>query len=135
MLYKEVKNDKRYFWTSHSRYKLVQYNLGPGIIKRIVRKPDRIEEGLAPNTVAVMKDRSTKSQEKEIWVMYQRESKMQKLKCKNIDLVSEKTKKNISTGRLKIISAWIYPGKTKKGKEIFIPEDVLAELQKEFSVW
>ena len=122
MLYKEVKNDRKYFWTSHSKYKLVQYGLGPSVIKRVIRRPDRVEEGIAPETVAVMKDRSTKSQEKEVWVMYQREVKSKNLKVKSED--------NFSTGRIKIISAWIYPGKTKKGKEIFIPDDVLEELQK-----
>jgi hypothetical protein len=107
MFYKEVKNDNRHLWTSHSKYKLVQYNLGPGVVKRVIRTPDRIEDGIAPDTVAVMKDRSTKSQEKEMWVMYQ------KVKSK-----------------IRIISTWIYPGKTKKGKEIFIPDDTLEELQR-----
>lgn len=108
MLYKEVKNDRRHFWTSHSKYKLVQYGLGPNVVKRAIRNPDRVEEGIAPDTVAVMKDRSTKSQEKELWVMYQKDK-----------------------AKLKIISTWIYPGKTKKGKEVFIPDDTLAELYRE----
>jgi len=138
VLYKEVKNDRKYFWTSHSKYKLVQYGLGPSVIKRVIRRPDRVEEGIAPDTVAVMKDRSTKSQEKEVWVMYQKEFKNQpclpagrKSKIKNTNLTNTiEGERRSSTGRIKIISAWIYPGKTKKGKEIFIPDDVLEELQK-----
>ena len=122
MFYKEVKNDRKYFWTSHSKYKLIQYDLGPNVIKRVIRKPDRIEKGIAPDTVAVMKDRSTKSQERELWVMYQREIKNRNFKLKSDD--------NFFSGRMKIISTWIYPGKTKKGKQIFIPDDVLEELKK-----
>ncbi len=105
------------------------------MVKRVIHTPDRVEEGIAPDTVAVMKDRSTKSQEKEMWVMYQRETKNQKsirqLTDKKIDSNLGEFQNKVSTGRIKIISAWIYPGKTKKGKEIFIPDDTLAELYKE----
>lgn len=107
---KEPRNTAEYFWTMHSKKKLFQYALSPGVIKRALRFPDRKEEGIAEDTIAVMKDRSTKSVEKEIWVMYQKTSGMKK----------------------KIISAWIYPGKSPRNrKEIFIPEDVLAELKSE----
>jgi hypothetical protein len=67
--------------------------------------------------------------------MYQRETKNQKsirqLTDKKIDSNLGEFQNKVSTGRIKIISAWIYPGKTKKGKEIFIPDDTLAELYKE----
>lgn len=102
------KNDRKYFWTMHARRKIRQYNLSPGLIKRILRNPDRVEEGIAQKTIAVMKDKSTKSQEREVWVMYQL----------------------LKSQRKKIISAWIYPGKTKPGKEIFIPDEVLLELER-----
>lgn len=107
---KEPRNSTEYFWTMHSKKKLFQYALSPGAIKRILRFPDRKEEGIAESTIAVMKDRSTKSVKKEIWVMYQQ----------------------VRGRRKKIISAWIYPGKSPRNrKEIFIPEDVLVELKDE----
>ena len=105
---KEPQNSAEYFWTMHSKKKLFQYALSPGIVKRILRFPDRKEEGIAEDTIAVMKDRSTKSTEKEVWVMYQQERGRKK----------------------KIISTWVYPGKSPRNrKEIFIPEDALAELR------
>jgi len=33
-------------------------------------------------------------------------------------------------GKKKIISAWIYPGKTEPGAEIYVPDEVWEELQK-----
>lgn len=103
-------NSAEYFWTRHVQQKMLQYALSAGAIKRVLRFPDRTEEGIAEKTIAVMKDRSTKAQEKEIWVMYQKNKGRQK----------------------KIISAWIYPGKSPRNrKELFIPDDVLEELASE----
>ena len=61
----------------------------------------------------------------EVWVMYQRNLKTKILKLKNEDIKKIK----ISPGQLKIISVWIYPAETPKGKEIFIPEEAWEELQ------
>ena len=121
------KNDRNYYWTIHSQRKLFQYGLTPNKIKRIIRYPDRKEEGVAPNTVAVMKRKNEKDSKKgEIWVMYQRNLKAQKLKIKN------ENNENIEllAGQMKIISAWVYPTETPKGKEIFIPDEAWEELQK-----
>jgi len=103
----DPKDDLNYIWTAHSKRKLFQYGLGPGVIKRVVRHPDRKEEGIAEKTVAVMKDKSSKSTKKELWVMYQ-----------------------MFKGKKKIISAWIYPGKTEPGAEIYVPDEVWEEIQK-----
>jgi len=107
MLSNGPKDDYKYIWTMHSKNKLRQYGIGPNLVKRVLRHPDRTEEGIAQNTVAKMKDRSTKKTKKEVWVMYQR-----------------------SGIKKKIISTWIYPGETPKGKEIFVPDDVWEELKK-----
>jgi len=34
----------------------------------------------------------------------------------------------INNSKTKIISAWIYPGVSPKGKDIYVPEDVWKEL-------
>ena len=107
MNFESLKKDKNYFWTNHSKYKLLQYGLSPTMVKGVLRRPERVEEGIAPDTTAVMKRKDGKKMKREIWVMFQ------KFGIKK-----------------KIISAWIYPGVSPKGKEIFIPEDVWEELEK-----
>lgn len=72
---------------------------------RILRKPDRREEGIAPKTIANMQIVGTKKNPTEVWMMYQ-----------------------IIKSKIKIISAWRYPGRTKKGEKPIIPEDTLNEL-------
>lgn len=126
MQIKPPKNDRNYFWTLHSQRKLFQYGLTPNRIKRIIRHPDRKEEGIAPRTIAVMQRKSKKDSKKgEIWVMYQKNLKTKNLKLK----AKDDGKIKIYPGQLKIISAWIYPSETPKGKEIFIPDEAWEELQ------
>jgi hypothetical protein len=143
MQIKLPKNDHKYHWTMHSQFKIKQYGLSANKIKRIIRFPDRKEEGIAPNTVAVMKRRNRNNPQKgEIWVMYQR-----KLKVQNSKLKVENTNPDVSTkggrlsvishqpavesllGKIKIISAWVYPGVSPKSEEIFVPDDAWEELE------
>ena len=108
MQFKFPKNDHKYFWTNHSKQKLLQYNLTPNLVKRVIRNAERKEEGIAPDTIVVMRRKNKKDPKKgETWVMYQKFG-----------------------SKLKIISAWIYPGETKKGKEIFVPDEVWIELER-----
>lgn len=62
------------------------YKLSPARVRRVLNSPGRIEEGVAPKTVAVMQA----AQSHEIWVMFE-------------DAPHER----------KVISAWRYPGVTK----------------------
>jgi hypothetical protein len=71
-----------------------------------LRKPDRIEEGIVPNTITNMQITGTKKHPTEIWMMYQ-----------------------IVKTKIKIISVWRYPGRTPKGQRPIIPEDTLEELR------
>lgn len=104
----------------HCRFKLKQYGLSPNKIKRIIRFPDRKEEGIAPNTIAVMQLKNKKDPKKgEIWVMYQTKVKSQKSKVK---ITSQKSK--LAGAKTKIISVWVFPGISPKGKEIFVPDEV-----------
>ena len=111
------RRDERFYWTQHSQKKMREYQLSEKRVKRVLRKPDRVEEGIAPNTIAVMEITGTKKYPTEIWVMYQ--------------IASEKRKiKSVKQKKLRIISAWRYPARSPLGKLPPIPEDTLAELEK-----
>lgn len=107
MKFREIKNTGPIFWTKHAAEKMRFYNLSENRIKRALRNSDRKEEGVAPKTLAVMQRTGSKKHPTEIWVMYQ-----------NMNL------------KIKIISAWRYPGISPAGKEIPIPLDILEELEK-----
>ena len=47
-------------WTIHSRAKMRQYGFSEKRVLRILRKSDRKEEGIAPNTIANMQITGTK---------------------------------------------------------------------------
>ena len=83
--------------------KMRQYRISEGLIRRIIKSPKRMEEGIAPDTVAVMQSAGHK-RPYEVWVMYQKKPKVI------------------------VISAWRYPGISPIRAPIPIPEDVLAEL-------
>jgi len=131
-MFNEIKDDDKYKWTNHVKEKMAYYRLSPSIVKRIIRFPNRIEEGVAPKTTAVMQSHKSISRAKgkegekieEIWVMYQ-EVKSEKRKAKN------KLEEYIGAPQPKktIISAWRYPGTSPIGKKIPIPDDILQELE------
>jgi hypothetical protein len=81
------------------------YRLSEGRVRRVLHAPKRVEEGVAPRTIALMQPASMKTATtwaQEIWVMVQ-------------DAGSKR----------KVISAWRYPGVTK-------PRAVLQMMQKEY---
>ncbi len=117
-----VKN--KIYWTEHAREKMRYYGLSESRVLRILRHPKRVEEGVAENTTAVMQSAGSVKHPYEIWMMYQKKVKSKKAKGKskeNIFLDNEQ--------QVVIISAWKYPGVTKPGAEIPIPEEVRAELR------
>lgn len=91
---------KIYHWTLHSKNKMRFYKLSEQRVRRVLNSPYRIEEGIAPKTLAYMQPVSVKTRNKkkiwssEIWVM------------------TEEIKRN-KTKLIKIISAWRYPGVTR----------------------
>ena len=94
-------------WTSHAKSKMAYYRLSEQRVRSVLHSPKRIEEGVAPKTIAVMspvsvkyvvpKDGGLRKEvwNQEIWAMVQ----------------------DAPTGR-KIISAWRYPGMSKVRSEI-----------------
>jgi len=99
------KKEDRYVFTSHAQNKMRYYRLSPSRIERVIRNPTRTETGVAQGTIAVMAPGETKDYT-EIWVMYK----------------TEKT----NGKRLKIITAWRYPGKSRERDPI--PRSVLDEV-------
>ncbi|MBI2551712.1 DUF4258 domain-containing protein [Candidatus Uhrbacteria bacterium] len=49
---------KPLIFTAHAQFKMRQYGLSPARVKRVLLYPARIEEGIAPKTVAVMQSAS-----------------------------------------------------------------------------
>ncbi len=117
MQFKPPKNDSKYQWTSHVQSKMMYYGISESLIKRIIRFPKRKEESVAPGTVGVMQPTSNKKNPQEIWVMYQELSKSTMLQ----------------PSKVKIISAWRYPGISPIGKKIPIPDDILQEIEGELA--
>ena len=96
--------ETKYQWTQHVRDKMRYYRISESLVKRIIRWPKRIQEGIAPGTTAFMQTQSSKKAS-EIWVM----------------LTQRPTLKII-------ISAWRYPGVSQPSKPLPIPDDIRAEL-------
>lgn len=99
-----LRGQKPLHWTSHSKYKMRFYGLSESRLKRVISYPKRVEEGIAPDTIAMMQSAGSEKHPYEIWLMIQEEKK-----------------------RRKIISAWRYPGKTKPGQPL--PEEILKEMR------
>lgn len=105
------KTEERILWTKHSREKMKFYGLSESRLRRILRSPQRIEEGIALKTIAIMQRAGSKKRPTEIWLMYQLGDRVSKYK------------------KIKIISAWRYPGVSPINKPILIPKDTLRELK------
>ncbi len=94
-------------WTVHAQAKMRHYRLSPARVRRVLHSPRRTEEGIAPDTIAVMQPSSMKSRDvwtQEIWVMVQDGPKARR-----------------------VISAWRYPGVTKPRASA-----ILAALRREY---
>ncbi|MFA6193943.1 MAG: hypothetical protein WC726_03735 [Parcubacteria group bacterium] len=122
MQFKIPKNTEKYEWTQHAALKMKQYGLTAQRILRVVKNPQRVEEGIVKNTIAVMQPTSMSTKDgkrtwtREIWAMYQIKRKTN----------SEKAKA-MASQKIRLISAWRYPGVSPKRDPI--PEEILRELE------
>jgi len=116
MFLKLPKDTKEMRWTRHIKEKIRQYQLSERRLLRVLRKPERKEVGVAPETIAAMQTAGTRKHPYEIWIMYQ--IKNSKFKIQNSKLK-----------QVRMISAWKYPGKSPIRKPPPIPEDVLENLE------
>ena len=120
MQFKPPKNTEKYEWTQHAVFKMKQYGLTAQRILRVVKNPQRTEEGIVKNTIAVMQSASLRTKDgkrvwsQEIWAMYQLRSR------------GAISKSQISISKIRLISAWRYPGVSPKRDPI--PEEILREL-------
>ncbi len=49
-----IRTVKKLLWTHHAREKMAYYRLSEQRVRSVLHTPKRIEEGVAPKTVAVM---------------------------------------------------------------------------------
>lgn len=105
------KTNQAIHWTNHAKAKMRFYKLSEQRVRRVLNSPKRTEGGIAPNTAAMMQPASYKSNKsnkiywtQEIWIMVQKKGQ-----------------------KLRIISAWRYPGMTKPGDPL--PDEILKELK------
>lgn len=96
---------QKYLWTRHAQIKMRQYRLSESRVRRIIRHPERIEEGIAPHTIAAMQ-RAASRKRQELWVMYRTLPRQR---------------------QIKIITAWRYPGESPKRNPV--PEEILGEVR------
>jgi len=144
MQFKIPQNTEKYEWTQHAVIKMKQYGLTAQRVLRVVKNPQRVEEGIVKNTIAVMQPSSFSTKDgkrvwnREIWAMYQLRgrgaiSKSQFPISKKIPISKSQEQKEINTRyniqntKYKIISAWRYPGVSPKRDPI--PEDILREIE------
>lgn len=125
--------------TRHAEFKMRQYGLSEQKVRGVVRNPRRREEGIVKDTVAAMQPVSPKRDAKgvetwkqEIWVMYQSRHggtiSKSKIPISN-QIRNSKFEIQNSAQRLRIISAWRYPGVSPKRNPI--PEEILREIEEE----
>ena len=139
MLIKFPKDDSRFRWTRHIKNKMLFYGLSESRIRAVVRNPKRVEEGIAPQTVAAMQPKASGKKKEEIWVMYRTAKRSQTDADLNADSrrQDQENGQRMSASRLRqsapvlMISAWRYPGVTKPGAPVPIPDDIAAELDQE----
>lgn len=116
---------KKFHWTEHSKIKMRQYGLSKQKILNILRKPERKEKAIVLGLIAVMKT-NKKFTNKTIPLI--KPKKWQPVKAPGEIWIMYKDDKEYR----KIISAWRYPGVSKPGEEIPIPEDIRQELMNNY---
>jgi len=146
MFLKFPKDDAQYSWTDHIKRKMIRYQLSEAKIKRVLKNPDRKEAGIAPDTLAAMKRNDRGDKKEEIWLMYQRADKrgqprrqmqtdapyQSKLDTRQAQINADSPRKSAlslrESARIRMISAWRYPGVSPKNKAIPIPDEIAEEL-------
>ncbi len=121
---------KKLHWTQHSKSKMRQYGLSKNKLINLLYKPQRKEKGIVPGTMALMQIIARPKISPQTTVEQNADSRRNFLKYKKnkgeIWLMYQDIKnKNIR----KIISAWRYPGISKPGEPIPIPEDIKLFIQ------
>lgn len=130
----------KYDWTNHSLMKMKYYGLSQQRVKRVIKSPERIEEGIVEKTIACMQTAGSKKHPYEIWTMYQLckskaiskpqfpiSKQIQNSNYQNSKIGFANKLMKLKAKKLKIISAWRYPGKSPKNNPI--PEEIINEIK------
>ncbi len=120
---------KKLHWTEHSKIKMKQYGLSKQKLLGILYRPERKEQGIVSGTKAAMKTNKVYSKTKPIFSGQKQNLSSYKASAWRRKAPGEiwLMYKDIKDLR-KIISAWRYPGISKPGEKIPIPEDIKKEL-------
>ena len=138
---------KEITWTRHARAKMAFYKLSEQRVMRVIHSPKRIEEGVAPKTVAVMQPASVRMRAEAVL------SEISHGSAKSSRRTPSDSKAGMGSGaknakpketwsqeiwvmiqdlgkHRKIVSAWRYPGMTRPRSEIAM--DTLRREYREF---
>ena len=134
-----IPKSSEYLWTRHAQAKMNYYKISPARVRRVIKSPARIEEGIAPDTVAFMQPVSYKTKNgkrtwtQEFWVMAAQSTTNNKRQTTNDTKSKEfsSSKPLVVGSRLRIISAWRYPGMTKPGAPL--PSVIIDEIKEALS--
>jgi hypothetical protein len=125
-----LRASKKLLLTHHAREKMAYYRLSEQRVRRVLNSPRRIEEGVAPKTIAAMAPASLQAARAGMHRGFLfRKSPPQKPESSKPTFAKASMEKetwsqeiwvmvqDVPTGR-KIISAWRYPGVTKPRSEL-----------------
>lgn len=115
---------KKIHWTEHSKIKMRQYGLSKSKVLGLLRKPERKEKGIVEGTVALMQT-NKKFTHKTISLLKENWQKQKKAPGEIWLMYRD------GNGFRNIISTWRYPGVSKPGDAIPVPEDIRQELLQE----
>lgn len=126
---KPPKNDQKFYWTRHVWGKMLHYRISESLIRRIIRYPKRMEEGVAPETLAAMIPAGSVKRPQEVWVMYAKSKKSTPTPSGVGAPTSPTLRRGASeNSKIVVITAWRYPGISPIRTQIPIPRDILSEL-------
>ena len=129
--------NKKIHWTEHSKIKMRQYGLSKTKLINLIYKPERKEEGIVPGTTAVMKTNPKRNNANKLAISNGAGKVFFKEKIITIKKAWQKPKKDPgeiwlmfkdTKDQRKVISAWRYPGVSRPGEKIPIPEDIADDI-------
>jgi hypothetical protein len=118
-----IQKAKQISWTHHAQAKMAFYRLSEQRVMRVIHSPKRIEEGVAPKTVAMMQPASVRIRTEAVLSDVPRRNAERSRRTPMNSGLALKGKESWSQEiwvmiqdlgkQRKIISAWRYPGMTK----------------------
>jgi hypothetical protein len=130
---------RKIVWTQHSEIKMKQYGLSKSKLLVILRRPERKEQGIVPGTTAVMKTNQAKilfkTKQVTLKDAWKNSSAVQKKAPGEIWIMYKDVKRQAEGQIRKVISAWRYPGVTKPGEQVPVPEEIRQYIENSKNVF